>query len=480
MQPITTFAPDANPLTPGILVSASGVYPSETGGIRAIPTATPFSAALAGQCLGMFSYQNLTSSFRTIGATSTKLYELEVTSWNDVSKAGDYTGSSWNFAAWGNYILAVNGDDIIQVQETSLSDFADLAGSPIAKYITTAQNFVITANIGAVYGNRVQWCAQGDHTDWVASASTQAGYMDLSDTPGEITGLARLGDDFIVFKDRNLYHATYIGPPFIWSFRRVPAYCGAPSQTSIVELENGVYFVGMDDFYVYDGSIPKRIGQGVRHWFLGRVDRNYQSKVMGAYDGIRRLLFWFYPTAADGTSALVEGLVYDWQTQRWGRIVQTVEAVLTHWSSSITYDSLGGFFATYADLEADAPSYDSPWWGATSFGISVVDSSHRLARFSGTPGSASIITGDSGSLQGVSRVLKAFPYFNITPTTCTVTPRSKTAFGDTAVAGSTNTLKANGEVDLDRSGKFLSLQMDMTGDFEIVGFDADIKQVSRY
>lgn len=479
MQPIKTFAPDANPLTPGILVDASGVYPSESGGIRAVPTAAAFSDALPSACLRAFSHQDLTNSFRTVAGTSTKLYELSVTSWTDVSQTGDYTASSWNFAAWGNYILAVNQIDPIQYQATSGDDFADVAGSPAGKYITAAQNFIIVANI-TNYGNRVQWCAQGDHTDWTPSLSTQAGYYDMSDTPGDITGLAKLGDDILVFKARNLYHGTYIGPPLIWSFRRVQTYCGAPSQESIIELENGVYFVGQDDFYVYDGTTPRRLGAGVRFWFQNRVDRNFLEKITGVYDGMRRLLFWYYPVASDGTSNLIEALIYDWQTQRWGRVEQEIEAVLTHWSSAITYDTIADFFATYTILEATAPYYDSPWWGATNFGVAVIGADHKLARLTGDPGAAEITTGDMGSLQGYSRILKGFPYFNITPTVCRVTPMSKTALGDTASAGDGNWLKANGEVDLNRTGKFIALKMEMTGDFEINGFDADVKQVSRY
>jgi hypothetical protein len=474
LNKIATFAPDANPMTPGILVEASGVYPSETGGIRAVPSAGPFTDALGAVCKGAFAFQDLSASFRTIAGTAAGLFELSNSAWTDVSKAGGYTADRWRFAAWGDYILATNNTDAVQVQTAAGADFADLAGTPpLAKFITCAQNFVILANIPTAE-NRIYWSAQGDHTDWTPAISTQCGYVDLSDSPGNITGIARMGDDIVVFKERSLYHGSYVGPPYVWAFKRIPAFCGTPSQDSVVELENGVYYTGEDDFYLYDGNLPKRVGQGVRFWFLNTVDRKYQAKVAGVYDGVRRLIFWFYPTQASGTGELVEALIFDYQTGRWGRIIQAIEAGLIHWGANVTYDTIADFFATYNAIDI---YYDSPWWSANSFGLAVIDTDHKLARLNGTPGSASVTTGDLGSLTGWSRIFRAWPYFNITPTTCTITPQMKVKLGATATAGTGNAVKTDGSADQDLSGKFLNLKLNMTGDFEIATFDADVRPV---
>jgi hypothetical protein len=475
LNTIVTYAPDANPMTPGILVEASGVYPSETGGVRAIPSAAPFSDALPGKCKGAFAFQDLSSSFRTVAGTGAGLFELSSTSWLDVSQSGGYTADRWRFAVWGNYILATNNSDAVQVQTGTGVDFADLDGSPpIAKYITSAQNFVILANIPS-YENRVYWSAQGDHTDWTPAISTQCGYVDLSDSPGNITGLAKIGDDIVVFKERTLYHGIYVGPPYVWAFRRIPAFCGTPSQDSVIELENGVYYTGEDDFYLYDGNLPKRVGQGVRFWFLSNLDRHYQARVTGVYDGVRRLIFWYYPTNADSSGELVEALIFDYQTGRWGRTVQSIEAGLVHWSGNITYDTIANFFSQYNDIDI---YYDSPWWSANYFGLAILNTDHRLARLNGAPGNASITTGDLGTLQSRSRIFKAYPYFSVSPTTCMITPQYKTKLGDTATAGTGNALKADGSADQNLIGKFINLKMNMTGDFDIGSFDADIRPVS--
>src|SRR5665648_470091 len=105
MNTISTFAPDASPLTPGIAVSVTNAYPGENGGMKAMPTAKAFSDALDGTCLGIFAFQDLSNNFRTIAGTADKLYELSSLTFADVSVAAGYSATRWRFAGWGGYIL---------------------------------------------------------------------------------------------------------------------------------------------------------------------------------------------------------------------------------------------------------------------------------------------------------------------------------------------------------------------------------------
>lgn len=53
----------------------------------------------------------------------------------------------------------------------------------------------------------------------------------------------------------------------------------------------------------------------------------------------------------------------------------------------------------------------------------------------------------------------------------------KVKLGATATAGTGNAVKTDGSADQDLSGKFLNLKLNMTGDFEIATFDADVRPV---
>lgn len=471
MPDIQTFAPDLNPMTPGILVDADGVYPAEGGGIRAVPSATPYSDALAAKCLGAYSHQELDYDLRNIAGTSTALYELSGNSWVDRSRTAGYSSTNrWRFASWGNAVLATNFDDAVQ---SSISgDFDDLAGSPPnAKYIATSNNFVLLANL-STGGNRVHWCAQGDYTDWTPSLSTQCGYDDLDETPGPITGLAALGDYVVVFKERSLYLGTYIGPPLIWGFRRIGAFGGTPCQEAIIQTEMGLLYPSLDDFFIFDGSVPRPIGQGIRQWFFDRLDQIYmKTSLLSAYDPNRRLIFWWFPVTVEGSGEPTDCLIYDLKTGRWGRKQWQIEAALVNWLAGVTYDTIDDYYATYDDI--NDVTYDDPFWSQRSFSLSVFDTAHHLARLSGTPDNSNFTTGDVGNLRQITRVRGFWPYFYTEPSACTVTPRTKATLGGTASEGSAATW-AGGKADFMKTAHFHSFKFACSGDYRIVSFDAEI------
>ena len=345
--PITGFAPDVNPLAvdQGILVDANGIFPTEMGGVAPLPSPENVGSALSEQCLGLFQFRSLDGNdFRLIAGTKTKLNEYAASGWIDRSRAGGYVGTNnyrWRMQAWGNAIIATNYSDPMQVSVGG--DFADLSGSaPRAKYITSAQDFVISAYTydatDGIVGNRVWWCAQGDHTDWTPSLSTQAGWKNLDDTPGPITGLAKLGNDFLVFKERALYHATYVGPPYVWSFRLISSLVGARDQEAIVVSDTGVYFVGPDDFYYFDGaSLHKQAGQGVRAWFQSNLSASYAVNILSCLDPTRRLIFLFFPTS--GATLPNDCLIYHYPSGKWGRWQVSIEAAVSLIQPNVTYDT---------------------------------------------------------------------------------------------------------------------------------------------
>ena len=498
--PLKTFAPDVSPITPGILVSVENAYPSETGGLRATPTPSPVSSALAGTVKSSFSFQDVGLSYRHIAATASKLYELQGTGWTDVSNSTTSYGNvdRWRYATWGNWVLATDLNTPMQVQTASLAAFTDLSGSPPqAKYITTVKDFVVLSGLSGAYGNRIQWCALGDATDWSPSLTTQAGYTDLLDTPSPVTAFCRMGDMFVAFKERAMYMGYYSGSPFTWTIQRIPVFSGCVASEAIIELEGMIFYPGIDDFYVFDGTYPKRIGAGIRDWFFGQVNRTYLTNMRVTYDVQRRLIFWWYPTATQGDDSIQECLIYHVDSNRWGRMVQPINEVMNLWRAGITYGTIPDWFPEYIDITNSGLTYGSAFWSSSTFNMGVFGTDNKLAVMTGAPITANLVTGDLGEQVGYSRIRNAWPYFNVEPDACVTLARGKTLLGGAVTYGNgptnsswggswgssfgtqPNNLKADGGVDLDLTAKFLSLDMTMYGDFDLIGYDADVRRVSK-
>lgn len=480
MIPLTSFAPDANPLTPGILIDADGIYPTDKG-IAGLPEAVSLSDALISDCLGVISFRQLDGSIRTIAGTATNLFEITGSAWTDVSRMAGYTGTNgyrWRFAPWGNYILAVNGTDAYQV--STGGDFDDVgAYLPIAKYITTSNNYVVMAHCldyeGSTYRHRVCWSAQGDYSNFTPSLSTQSGYVDLVDIPGEITGLAKIGNAIVVFKEQGLYLGSYVGPPYVWSFERIQGYSGTVSQEAVIELEAGLLYYGMDDFYLFDGSVPRRIGEAVNTWFINRVNRQYWSNILGAYDPFRRLAFWYFPTEENGSGDCVDCLIFDWQRGNWGRKQIAVQAALVHYRAGVIYDTIPNHFATYDDINL---IYNDPFWSSYSFDSGVINSEKKLCRYTGSPEKITFTTGDSSDNNNLIRTQSIRPMFSTYTPTCYITPITRDFMGDTGKYWQTGNLRYD-KVDLRATGRYTRFAWEITGNFELTGYDIVSKIVSR-
>lgn len=396
---LTGLAPDLDPVTPGILVDAVNIVPGVRG-IKAAPTIQSQGiAALADVCLGGALVRLLDNTTRLIAGIDTALYELNGTSWTDVTRTvgGAYTAGSenrWRFAQFRNVTLAAIKSDTIQF--SSSGAFANTATAPKAAIIETVGSFVFAFDTNeATYGDSQDrwWCAALDTYDnWTPAIATQSATNRLTSVPGPITAGKRLGQYMVVYKLRGIYLGTYVGGDIIWSFPEVSSDVGAVSQEAVVNVETRHYFMGADDFYSYDGANVVSIGQDIREWWVGRVNKTYRHLSAALHDRGNGLIYWFYPTS---TSALDSAVVYNYRSGRWGTVTLTVEALLQYVEAGVTYDGLGALYSTYDDLPTDI-AYDSQTWVAGSPTLAAIDSAHTLGTLNGNPGSWSFTTGDYG------------------------------------------------------------------------------------
>lgn len=232
----------------------NGTYrtPRTYSGTGGAITSTPGTALNA--------WVGITSAGTAVGyvGTTTKLYSLtgRTATGTDRSKGGGYTNTAvhWCFEQFGNYTLATNGVDAIQVRDaTGSSAFADLGGTPpgTAKFLVTQANAVLAFNLDSG-GN--MWAASdiGDHANWTTGES-------VADTPisqraGAITAAVAFGDEVIVFKASSIYRMRYVGSPVYWTVDLIADGIGAMWQGSVCNCGDALVFNGLAGTYIFDGA----------------------------------------------------------------------------------------------------------------------------------------------------------------------------------------------------------------------------------
>ena len=467
MIPFSGFLPDADEHMQGVITDCRMLLPTLKG-YKGAPALVSQTNALSADCRGAAYVVKLDNTTRLFAGTQTKLYELSGSAWSDVSRVGDYAGSTdsaWRFAQFGNVTLAVNLTDATQ-KSVSSGAFSDLAGAPKAAVIDTVGGFVFLGNYhdGTETRDGVFWSAYQDYTDWTPDVATQCGNLRLLDTPGEIRGLKRLGQYAVAYKEGSLYLGVNNGPPVLWGFTLVSGEIGAVSQEAVVSIETAHFFIGRNDIYMFDGSRPVPVGEGIREWFFDNLNYQFAYRIRGVHDKLNTLVYWYYPSS--GSETLDSCIAYNYKTGKWGRADRTVEACLEFISGALTYAALETSYVTYNAIPD--VSYNSPFWTSTSPVMAVFDTDHALKTLSGTSISSSLTTGAIGDDVQFTLLSRVQPRFINDAASGEMTNFYRTTDGSSYTQDAAAAMSSN-RFDVLRSARWHKVRMDFTGDVELAG-----------
>lgn len=475
--PFTGYAPDLDPSTPGIITDLVDYFPTAKGYGAAPSNTSGGFDALATACLGAALLQKLDGSVRLFAGTAGALYEASAApTYTDRSKVGGYSAGSdhrWSFAQFGDTSLAAIKSDTLQSSSTGA--FADIAGAPKARFVETLPGFVLLADTNeGTYGDQSDrwWCSEYNNVNgWTPAVATQCTTGRLIGSPGPIRGWKRLGEEIIAYKDRSIIVGRYVGSPAVFEFNQLPGDIGCATNDAIVSIGLAHFFVGYEDFYLFDGSRPIAIGGPVKKTFFTDLNKKYRYKIVGLHDRINSLVMFFYPSNSATTGINDSCICYNYKTDKWGKINRGAEAGLENLTGQITYANIGNYFASYADITV---TYDSPFWTQNYPVPTIFDTSHTMQTLTGIPGTCSITTGDLGDDNTFSLLDRVRPRFSTAPTSAKLTNYYRNTSGSSLTQDKTVTM-TSGKCDLFRSSRWHRLKLSTSGVSELSSIDVSLQ-----
>ena len=175
------------------------------------------------------------------------------------------------------------------------------------KSMRAFRSFLVALNVnrgGVSYPRVVKWSTeagiQGVPSSWNETTSTvDAGEYELADTKGDILDGLQLRDTFMIYKEDATYSMSFVGTPFIFSFRQLSPTIGAISKNCVAEFDGGHAIFGKGNFYINDGQRLKPIlPQKLKEYVFTTLDGAQINKCFVAADyGRTEILFCF---TADG------------------------------------------------------------------------------------------------------------------------------------------------------------------------------------
>jgi len=283
-----------------------------------------------------------------------------------------------------------------------------------------------------------------------------------------------LGDYAIAYKEKSIYMGQFVGSPNVWDWLLVPGgEAGCAGQDAWTDIGGAHFFVGQDNFWLFDGSRPVEIGTGqVRQWWLDNSSPRSRFKTKCVFDRQNNLVWTFYCSTTSATND--KAIVYHIASKQWGLVDISIQAALNYVEAGVSIDGMASISATIDGLSAY--SFDSQFWLSGGRTLSVFNTSKQLQSLTGSSVSSSLTTWDAGDDERYSLLTKIRVRFapSAAPTSATVAVYGKATVGAGLTVGPTGTL-ADGKFDVLQSARFHRSVITFTGPHKTIGYGAVLK-----
>ena len=185
----------------------------------------------------------------------------------------------------------------------------------------------VNSSSSANQGNGVQdpllirFSTQEDPLVWFPSATNTAGDLRLGAGSTFMQAL-ETKREILVWTDTALNSMRFIGPPFTFGLQQLASNITIMSPNAAAATEDVVYWMGIDNFYVYAGqtqSLPCPVKDKI---FLD-FNNEQSDKVVSGVNSEFSEVFWFYPSASSSDND--KYVIYNYGEKVWyfGSMVRT-------------------------------------------------------------------------------------------------------------------------------------------------------------
>jgi len=167
----------------------------------------------------------------------------------------------------------------------------------------------------------VRWSDQEDYAVWEPLPTNQAGSYRLS-IGSNIIGFLQSRQEILVWTDAALYSMQYLGPPYVWGFNILGDNISIMGPNATATAANVVYWMGIDKFYMYDGTV-KTLYCPLRQYIFGDINLQQQFQFFASTnEGFNEI--WFFYCSANSTT-IDRYVIFNYLEQTWsyGNLART-------------------------------------------------------------------------------------------------------------------------------------------------------------
>lgn len=309
------------------------------------------------------------------------------------------TVNKWTHCLLGGIPICNSGDTNKPMYwDLNLANkFVDLPGFPAntsCKSIRSYKNFLIALNItvsGTAKPRFLQWSVSSDTgaipSTWTASATNDAGDVDLAEANSPIVDGMPLRDSFIIYTEDSTHRMDYVGGDQVFRFQKILGMSGLMNINCAVEFDGWHFVVTGSDVIIHDGNSANSVlDNQARRDFFQSIDTNNRSKTFVFKNPFLNEIFIAYPSI--GSSVCDKSLVYNYVTKT---VSYRDLPNVNHAGYGPVSNDLGSAWSADGDAwDTDLTSWDGPDYTPETARVLMASSDIKLymldasASFNGT------------------------------------------------------------------------------------------------
>ncbi|WCD44094.1 hypothetical protein Kuura_016 [Caulobacter phage Kuura] len=250
-------------------------------------------------------------------------------------------GPRWSIIPWGEWVIATNNNDPVQVSKNTLS-MAALTGVPVAKAKVIrklGQRPII------FYGQNAAWPSATNIEDWtVGNPTTNAGNFFIRDLDSDVEAVEPLGEGLAYYTQNKMGLVSFIGGNAVFGFKNRLQGIGAISINAVVVVGQKHYGMGQKGVWVTDGSSHRYIDNpDVNRFIDSQRDPDQIDSITSIHVIDKTMVQWFFD-CLDGTR---RGVGYNYETGAWHLLKMGITAASEMDAFDYPLAALGTAFGYY-------------------------------------------------------------------------------------------------------------------------------------
>jgi len=258
------------------------------------------------------------------GASVVGDYEISIGEISNASAFGFGSGA-WGEEAWGDartvggitldlriWSLDHFGEDLVACHESGriytwayAGNFTDRA--TLISNSPTYSDFIVVTNpdrhlvafatetTGTQDKMLIAWADRETLNTWTPNAENTAGDQPLSGG-SKLIAARRTQNSTLLWSDQNMFSMQFVGAPFTFSFTEIGSNCGAISRNCVVSKDTMIFWMGLNNFFIYDGVV-KILPCTVHRSVFRDFKKGQKEKIVAGLIREFNEVIWLYPSS---------------------------------------------------------------------------------------------------------------------------------------------------------------------------------------